>query len=77
VLGGGLEGDVVAQGLELGDGPLAGTVGVASDEEVAAKVGIVAVACQEVPGDHQDGVADGDRGLLLADAAGQPPKLCS
>jgi hypothetical protein len=43
VLGGGLEGDLVAEGLELGDGPLAGTVAVTSDEEVAAKVVVVAV----------------------------------
>jgi hypothetical protein len=44
VLGGGLEGDLVAEGLELGDGALAGTVAVAPDEEVAAKVVVVAVA---------------------------------
>src|SRR5829696_5931825 len=75
VLGGGLEGDLVAEGLELGDGPLAGTVAVTSDEEVAAKVVVVAVAIQQVPADHQDGVAHGDRGLLLADASGQPPEL--
>jgi hypothetical protein len=44
--GGGLEGDVVAKGLELGDGALPGAVAVTSDEEVAAKLGIVAVAIQ-------------------------------
>jgi hypothetical protein len=38
-----LEGDLVAEGLELGDGPLAGTVAVAPDEEVAAKIVVVAV----------------------------------
>jgi hypothetical protein len=43
VLGGGLEGDLVAEGLELGDGSLAGAVAVAPDEEVAAKVLVVAV----------------------------------
>ena len=44
VLGGGrLEGDLVAEGLELGDGSLAGAVAVAPDEEVAAKVVVVAV----------------------------------
>jgi hypothetical protein len=31
-----LEGDLVAEGLELGDGSLAGAVGVAADEVVAA-----------------------------------------
>jgi hypothetical protein len=41
-----LEGDLVAEGLELGDGPLAGTVAVAPDEEVAAEVVVVAVAVQ-------------------------------
>src|SRR5215211_473239 len=73
--GEGLEGDVVAEGLELGDGSLAGTVGVAADEVVAAQVGIATVVGQQVPGDHQDRVADGEGGLLLANAPGQPPEL--
>ena len=34
---------MVAEGLELGDGSLAGAVGVAPDEEVAAKIAVVAV----------------------------------
>jgi hypothetical protein len=38
-----LESDLVAEGLELGNGPLAGAVAVAPDEEVAAKVAVVAV----------------------------------
>ena len=71
----GVEGDLVAEGLELGDGSLAGTVAVAADEEVAAKVGIVAVVGQQVPGNDQDRVADGDGRLLLADPAGEPPEL--
>ena len=55
VLGGeGFEGDAVAEGLELGDGPLTLAIGVASDEVVATKVGVVAVAGEQVPGDHQD-----------------------
>jgi len=66
--GGGLEGDLVAEGLELGDGSLAGTVAVASHEEVAAKVVVVAVVGQQVPGDHQDRVANGAGSLLLADS---------
>jgi hypothetical protein len=72
-----LEGDLIAEGLELGDGPLAGTLAVTPDEEVAAKVVVVAVAIQQVSADHQDGVAHGDRGLLLADAPGQPSELGS
>jgi hypothetical protein len=35
--------DLVAEGLELGDGSLASTVGVAADEVVAAQIGVVAV----------------------------------
>jgi hypothetical protein len=76
VLGrGGLEGDLVAEGLELGDGSMTGTVGVALHEEVAAKVAVVAVVGQQVPGDHQDRMANGASSLLLADASGQPPEL--
>ena len=76
VLGGeGFEGDAVAEGLELGDSPLPLAIGVASDEVVATKVGVVAVVGKQVSGDDQDRVADRDRRLLLADAAGQPPVL--
>jgi hypothetical protein len=39
-----LEGDVVAEGLEPGDGSLAGAVAVAPDEEVAAKIVVIAVS---------------------------------
>jgi hypothetical protein len=39
----GLEGDVVAEGLELGNGSLAGAVGVAADDVVATQVGVVTV----------------------------------
>ena len=48
-----MEGDLVAEGLELGDGSMTGTVGVASHEEVAAKVAVVAVVGKQVPGDHR------------------------
>jgi hypothetical protein len=52
VLGGeGFEGDAVAEGLELGDSPFTLAIGVASDEAVATKVGVVAVAgsrCQAI-----------------------------
>jgi hypothetical protein len=54
VLGGGLEGDLVAEGPELGDGSLTLAVGVAADEEVAAKIAVVAVLGEQIPGDHQD-----------------------
>jgi hypothetical protein len=73
--GEGFEGDAVAEGLELADRALAGTVAVASDKEVAAKVGIVTVVGQQMPGNDQDRMTDGDGGLLLADAAGEPPVL--
>ena len=66
---------MVAEGLELSDGPLLLAIGVASDKVVATKVGVVAVAGEQVPGNHQDRVAHRDRRLLLADAAGQPPVL--
>jgi hypothetical protein len=69
-VGGGLKGDVVAEGLELGDGSLAGAVGVAPDEEVTAKIAVVAVLGEQLPDNHQDRVAHGHRRLLLADAAG-------
>src|SRR5215211_9170747 len=73
--GEGFEGDLVAEGLELGNGSLASTVGVAADEVVATQISVVTVGGEQVPGDHQDGVAHGHGGLLLADASGQPPEL--
>jgi hypothetical protein len=39
----GFEDDAVAEGLELGDGPLTLVLGVAPDEEVATQVLVVAV----------------------------------
>src|SRR5215216_6676738 len=73
--GEGFEGDLVTEGLELGNGSLASTVGVAADEVVATQVSVVTVVGEQVPGDHQDRVAHGHGGLLLADASGQPPEL--
>src|SRR5215216_4200089 len=73
--GEGFEGDLVAEGLELGNGSLASAVGVAADEVVATKVGIVTIIGEQMPGDHQDRVADRARRLLLANPAGQPPEL--
>jgi hypothetical protein len=57
--GEGFEGDLVAEGLELGEGSLASAVGVAADEVIAAQVGIVTVVGEQMLGDHQDGVAHG------------------
>jgi hypothetical protein len=58
----------------LGASPFTLAIGVASDEAVATKVGVVAVAGKQVPGDHQDPVAHRDR-RLPPDAAGQAPVL--
>ncbi len=71
----GFQDDAVAEGLELGDRPLTLAVGVAPDEVVATKVLVVAVVGEQMPGDDENRVPDGDRGLLLADASGQPPVL--
>src|SRR5437773_10641065 len=73
---GGLEGDRVAECLELLDQVgLVAIVVAAADKPVTTEVVVVAVVAEQVPGDHQDRVADGDGGLLLADAPGQPPAL--
>jgi hypothetical protein len=75
-LRGGLEGDGVAEGLELLDEVGLVPVGVAvAGAPVAAEVVVVAVVGEQVPGDHQDRVANGAGGLLVADASGQPPEL--
>jgi hypothetical protein len=66
---------VVAECLELGDGALTHSIGVAVDEEVAAELMVVAVVGEQVPGDDQDRVSDSDGSLLLAEAASQAPKL--
>jgi hypothetical protein len=68
-----LEGDPVAEGLELGDGSLVGAVGVAADEVVATQVGIVAVVGEQVPGMTKLAWPTAMAAFLLADAAGQPP----
>jgi hypothetical protein len=68
----GFQDDAVAEGLELGDRPLTLAVGVAPDEVVATQVLVVAVVGEQMPGDDENRVPDGDRGLLLADASGQP-----
>src|SRR3990170_5743044 len=73
--GRGLQPDAIAERLELADGPTAGPLGVAPYEVVAAEIRIVGVIGQQVPGDDEDGVADRDGRLLLADATGEAPGL--
>lgn len=70
--GGGLEGDVVAEGLECADVVAGGSLG--------AQAGVVEVGSEvveagpgfgeQVPDDDQDGPSDGDDGLLLAPSSG-------
>jgi hypothetical protein len=75
--GGGLEGDGVAEGFELADVVLLAAFGVdafgivAGSEVVEAGVGVR----EQVPGDDEDGSADGDNGALGAAAAGDAPVL--
>src|SRR5215207_803357 len=74
--GGLFEGDLVAEGVELFDGSVALAVGVRSSlEVVAAEVVVVGVFGEEMPADDEDGVADGDRGLFLADPSSETPEL--
>jgi hypothetical protein len=55
------EGDVVAHGFELGDeSAFAGGVVATLVEVVATEVLVGLAGAEEVPGDHQDGVPDGD-----------------
>src|SRR5512132_518362 len=71
-LGGGFEGDLVAERFELADVVALAAFGVdAGVVEVGAEVVEAGVGVrQQVPDDDQDGAADGDDGLLLATAAG-------
>src|SRR5829696_1858288 len=74
--GGLFEGDLVAEGVELFDGSVALAVGARSSlEVVAAEVVVVGVFGEEMPADDEDGVADGDRGLFLADPSSETPEL--
>ena len=72
--GGGFEGDGVAEGFELAD-VVAGLAAVADAGvvEAGSKVGVARLGIgEQVPGDDEDGSADGDDGFLLAAAAGDP-----
>src|SRR5690348_13744818 len=74
-LGGGFEGDLVAEGLELAEvGAHLAAVADVGVVEVRAEVVVAGLGVgQQVPEDHQEGAADGDVGFVLAAAAGDPP----
>src|SRR5215211_546149 len=73
--GGGLQGDRVAQRLQLADVVALAAVGVdAGVVEAGAQIVETSVRVgQQVPDDDQDGAADRDDGLLGAAAAGDAP----
>src|SRR5512133_2410110 len=73
--GGGFEGDLVAQGLELADVVALGAVGVdAGVVEAGAEVTEAGAGVdQQVPDDDQDGPADRDDRLVGAASASDPP----
>ena len=57
------EGDSVAHGFELGDeATLVGGAVASFVEVVATEIGVGLSGREQVPADHQDAVADGDRG---------------
>ncbi len=64
------DGDVVAHGFELGDESSLPGVAVSSPVEVVgAEVGVGLAGGQQVPGDDQDAVADGDGGFAWPSAS--------
>src|ERR1039457_2131068 len=69
------DGDLEAEGLDLADVVTDLPVGVGAGLVVAgAEVGVPGGRVgQQVPDDDQDGAGDGDLGLCLAAAAGDPP----
>jgi hypothetical protein len=71
----GFQDDAVAEGLELGDGPLPLALGIAPGEVVASEVLLVAVIGEQMPGNHQDRVPYSKGSLLLPDPAREPPVL--
>jgi hypothetical protein len=65
--GGGFDGDLVSEGLQLTDEVAPASLGVVAPvEEVRAEVLVVTFVVQEVPDDDQDGVSDSEGGLGLA-----------
>src|SRR5437899_13084764 len=73
--GGRFGGDGVAEVLEAGDEPAADGVAVALVEVAGAEVVVDAGAPEQVEGDDEDGVADGDGGLLAAAPGGESAVL--
>src|SRR5215218_8515542 len=73
--GGRLQGDLVAERLELADevAGLAGGVDAAGVVVGAQVVEAGGGVGEQVPDDHQDGAGDGDQGLELADAFHEAP----
>lgn len=67
----GLDGDVVAEGLQLSDGVVLGAFGVASRVVVRAGFVVVGAGCQHPPDEGEQGVFDSDDGFGLASALGQ------
>lgn len=66
-LGGGCDGDVVAEGLQVADQATFACIGVVvAGEVVRAQIAVLDVVVQHVPGDHDEGVGDGDGGLPAA-----------
>src|SRR3954451_13315683 len=72
---GGFEGDLVAEGFEAFDGAFLDAIGVAAVEVLGAEIGVGGAAFEEVVGDDEDGVADGDDGALLAASGGEATEL--
>jgi hypothetical protein len=79
VLGGGGEGDVVAEGLEVLDVVAGGAVAVdLPGVPVGAEVGVAGAGVgEEVPDDGEDGAGDGDLCPGAADAAGSRVRTCT
>jgi hypothetical protein len=71
----GFEGDLVAEGLELGDGPLTLAIGVAPDEVVTTQVLVVAVVGEQYQAITRIECPTATAAFLLPDAARQPPVL--
>jgi hypothetical protein len=61
-----IEGDAEAERLELADQALPLAVAVALGEVVAAQVLVVALVGEQMPGDHQDRVANCDAARFLS-----------
>lgn len=72
----GFDGDLEAHGFELADESALLGFGISTPvEPVGAELLIGDALAEDVPGDDEDGVADGDGSLLLASAAGDLPEL--